>query len=144
MARHDNADRIAARCRARSARTARMPRAARELAIADGFAKSHSRDGLPYCALERRALGRERDIEAPAPASEVLRQLALRLAQQLVLRVLFPVGLFFRMMLLPIEKNSRESPLVGEKQHAALRALKSIVVAHVHSFASDCQRCMTA
>jgi hypothetical protein len=48
------------------------------------------------------------------------------------------------MMLLAVEVNPGKTLVAGDEQHAALGAFKPVVVAHGHSFASDCHKCMTA
>src|SRR5437667_730979 len=78
VAGHDDADRIAPGRGARSARAAREPGAARELAVGDGLAETDSRDCLPHDLLKRPAFGTERGFEARALAAQVFGQLPLR------------------------------------------------------------------
>src|SRR5690606_29619768 len=82
VARHDDADRILAGGGADGARARAAARAARELAVADGLAVAHAGDRAPDRALERRAPGRERQLEARACPGEVLRELREGVAQR--------------------------------------------------------------
>src|SRR5207245_8375388 len=115
-----------------------------ELGVGDGVAESDRRDRLPHGALKRRAFGRERRLEALAPAPEVFGQFALRLAQRRVARIAPPIRINLRKIFPAVEVDAGESFAVCDEQHPSLGTFIEIVVVHGYSFVSDCHRCITA
>src|SRR6266568_805920 len=109
VAGNDNADRIAPGRGARGARAARKPGAARELGVGDGVAESDRRDRLPHGLLKRRAVGRERRLEALALAAEVFGELLFRLAQRRVARIAPPIRINLRKIFLAVEVDTGKS-----------------------------------
>src|SRR6185369_8950637 len=76
VARHDDRDGIASRRGTRCARRALGAGAPRELRVRDRLPVRDARDLAPDALLERRAAGRERQIEIAALAVEVFGELA--------------------------------------------------------------------
>src|SRR4051812_2752032 len=110
-----------------------MPRIAGlacELTIGDRLAEADCRDRFPYRVLKRRAIGRCGRFESRPLATEILGQLALRLPQRRMAGSVSPFICDCGMIFLAFEIDAGYALVVGDEQHAAVRAFKKIVIAH--------------